>query len=147
MKQILLFISVLFFCSLVQAQDLTDSNSNAINGYFNNVDLSSSEVTVPNTVLSPYQQDYLVTTEIYQNGNYNISSIKSNNAEQSNKVIQNGDYNTYEMSAYYNSNPSDVSVIQNGDFNSLQVFGQNSLSESIKIIQNTNNQSLVIKNF
>ncbi len=145
MKQILLFTSVLFFCSLVQAQDLTDSNSNLINGYFNNVDISS-EVTFPN-VVSPYLQDDLITTEIYQNGDYNISNIQSNNTEQSNKVIQNGDYNTYEMSTYYNSNPSDVSVIQNGDFNSLQIFGQNSLSESIKIIQNTNNQTLVIKNF
>jgi len=81
-----------------------------------------------------------------QVGFENIADIKSSN-QTSQKVNQFGDNNYYSFINYYNSNPINFGVQQQGNSNSLQIYGTNSMMNGAAIIQNSNNQSLIIKNY
>lgn len=155
----LLFLSVNFF-----GQNLLDQNSSLISNYFNSNQTSVQETENSSaTTLATLQSD----VRLIQNGNYNQSYIHTgSNTEQvvnqngdnnnsyivtgdSNKqaVNQKGDYNNYEYYSYYNSNPTTVNTVQNGSNNDIQIFGQNELAKNINIIQNTNDKTLIIKNY
>lgn len=134
---IVLFISVYSF-----GQNLQDQNSNLIETYFQLQ--TTTNAALPNEALVP--QNFSSDVTIVQTGNYNNFYI-STNGKSKQKVSQIGDRNNYEYYTYYNSNPSEVNSLQLGDNNDIQIFGQNELAKNINIIQNTNNKTLIIKNY
>jgi len=133
---LILFISVYSF-----SQNLQDQNSGLIESYFQ---LQTTTVELPSEVL--LQQNFNSDVTVTQTGNYNTSYILTNGKSKQ-AVSQIGDRNNYEYYTYYNSNPSEVNSLQLGDNNDIQIFGQNELAKSINIIQNTNNKTLIIKNY
>jgi hypothetical protein len=128
------------------AQNFGDQNSNIINLYFQNQNTSNYNTFSAYEDLTLNDLKAAESTEVFQMGNYNLSNIKTH-SEHNTQVVQKGDYNLYEVSTYYNSNPTDISVLQNGNNNNLMIFGQNSLSNSMQIIQNANHQTLIINNY
>ncbi|OAD43425.1 hypothetical protein LPB303_13245 [Polaribacter atrinae] len=76
----------------------------------------------------------------------NTADIKSSN-QTSQNVNQIGNENYYSFINYYNSSPINFGVHQQGNSNSLQIYGTNSMINGAAIIQNSNNQALIIKNY
>lgn len=139
---ILLLSFFTFFGGTLWGQNLTDNNTSLIASYFQNQSGEQTNVGVLNASNTTTNADIVVT----QKGNFNESYITSGR-EQKQEVNQQGDYNNYEFYSYYNSNPSQVNTVQLGNNNSVQVFGQNELTKNLSIIQNTNNKTLIIKNY
>ena len=143
-KYIIVGVVLILFSINVIGQNLTDNNSTLIENYFNN----SSQQVVPLNPKGKGIANYKINTDITitQKGNYNRSSILSHSKNKQ-TLSQIGDRNNYEYFSYYNSNPSTVNTLQQGDNNSVQMFGQNELAKNISIIQNTDNKTLIIKNY
>jgi hypothetical protein len=137
------FFSIFFGIGTVYSQSLSDDNTSMINNYFQN-QKNGSILNVPTT--SEVKQIVDADVIITQNGNYNTSYIVCSSNEKQ-EINQQGNYNNYEYYTYYSTNPSQVNTLQYGDNNSVQIFGQNELAKNMTIIQNTNNQTLVIKNY
>jgi len=144
MKNIFKILSIFLFMISCNSfsQNLLDQNSSVIDNYFK-TQLNTHKVQNNTTGI---EMNYKSDIRINQKGNYNNTYIlASKNKKQS--VEQKGDQNNYEFYSFYNSNPSQVNTIQNGNNNDIQIFGQNELTKNISIIQNTNNKTLIIKNY
>ena len=143
MKKIfhIVFVLVLFISLNSFSQNLQDQNSNLIESYFQ---LQSITTEAPAETL--LQQNLGSDVIVVQTGNYNNSYILTS-AKSKQSVNQIGDHNNYEYYTYYNSSPSEVNTLQLGDNNDIQIFGQNELTKNINIIQQTNNKTLIIKNY
>jgi len=137
----IVYILIVFMSINSFSQSLLDQNSNLIDNYFQ---LQTS--TTDTAQITQAQQNAGSDVHIIQTGNYNSSYIISN-AKNTQVVNQVGDHNNYEYYTYYNSNPSEVNTLQYGDNNDVQIFGQNELAKNMNIIQKTNNQTLIIKNY
>lgn len=144
MKNISLLLGVLCLFVFIDSagQNLTDTNSSAIENYFK-LAINTEQATQTTTPQNKNFDSYVVVSQI---GNYNTSYILTNKKNNQN-ISQHGDDNNYEYISYYNSNASEVNVLQNGDNNDVQIYGQNELAKSISIIQNTNDKALIIKNY
>lgn len=143
MKNVFRILSVLIvFISINSfAQNLSDENSNLIESYF-----QLQTITTEAPAQATLHQNLGSDVTVVQTGNYNTSYILTNsNSKQT--VNQIGNRNNYEYYTYYNSNPSEVNTYQLGNNNDIQIFGQNELSKNINIFQNTNNKTLIIKNY
>lgn len=143
MKNIIQILSVLIVFVSVNSysQNLQDQNSSLIESYFQ---LQSTTLDLPGEALIPHNFSSDVT--VVQTGNYNSSYIITNGKSKQ-SINQIGDKNNYEYYTYYNSSPSEVNSYQLGDNNDIQIFGQNELTKNINILQNTNNKTLIIKNY
>lgn len=142
-----LSLTVLFFSisSLMLNAQVSDENTFIINKYFQNV--SSIESTVKQTLNTNSQKtDYAGAAElnILQSGNYNFISINQSNNMS---VSQLGNNNSYNFSTYYGRNDLNIDVQQIGKNNAINIFGENSLINNMKIIQKSNNQSITINNY
>jgi hypothetical protein len=138
---LILSFSLVFFSINTIGQNLIDNNTGIINNYFN-----YKETKQENVVTKTQNIQYRSEVHIVQSGNYNNSYILSHTKNKQ-SVNQKGDNNNYEYYSYYNSNPSQVNMIQTGNNNDVQIFGQTELAKNISIIQNTNNKTLIIKNY
>lgn len=143
MKNVIQMLSVLIvFVSINSfSQNLSDQNSNLIESYFQ---LQTITTEAPAETL--LQQNFDSDVSVVQTGNYNNSYIVTNTSSKQ-SLTQIGDRNNYEYYTYYNSSPSEVNTLQLGDNNDIQIFGQNELTKNINIIQQTNNKTLIIKNY
>ncbi len=143
MKKIvhIVFVLILFISVNSFSQNLQDQNSNLIESYFQ----LQTITTEARAEIAP-QLNLGSDVTIVQNGNYNNSYIVTN-AKSKQSVNQIGDRNNYEYYTYYNSSPSEVNTLQLGNNNDIQIFGQNELTKNISIIQQTNNKTLIIKNY
>ena len=109
---------------------------------------SNSLLTNENSQNSLFQQQSgnINSVVLNQVGFENNADIKSSN-QTSQNVNQIGNENYYSFINYYNSNPINFGVHQQGNANSLQIYGTNSMMNGAAIIQNSNNQALIIKNY
>lgn len=144
-RSIRILIAFLMLVSFqAYSQSLYDGTSSLIDNYFQmNNDSGETTIISNNTTQQPTDGSIVIIT---QEGNYNNSYIisQSNNKQS---IIQVGDNNSYEYYTYYNSMLSEINALQYGDNNDIQIFGQNELVKNISIIQKTNNQTLIIKNY
>ena len=140
---ILLVLLAISVSITATGQSLFDQNSDIINQYFQTGNTVLSNPTATTQKKNPGIEPQIIIT---QTGNYNYSYIESNSNKKQD-VNQQGDYNNYEYYSYYDSNTSQVNTLQNGNNNDVQIYGQNELAKEMTIIQNTNNQTLIIKNY
>jgi len=82
---------------------------------------------------------------ILQSGNYNLINVKTNSNNQN--VGQVGNYNSYEFISYYGRDDLNFEVQQIGSGNFIQVLGENSLINNMKIIQKSNSKTITITNY
>lgn len=85
----------------------------------------------------------LVVTQL---GDGNLLSVKSG-INDFQKIRQQGNSNYYNFIDYYNSRQSNIDVLQLGKANSLHVYGTNSFTDKIKIIQKSDYKSVIVRNF
>ncbi len=83
---------------------------------------------------------------VKQEGLNNQIDVRAN-ANNSQNVNQLGNSNEYQFINYYNNSPSNFVIRQEGVGNSLQIYGQNSLSEKLQVIQKSNFKTIIIKNY
>ncbi|WP_218598323.1 hypothetical protein [Polaribacter sp. NJDZ03] len=156
-KKIWYFL-LLFFCSLsvtevsAQQEKLPTYFSNNLSqlGPYNTSLLMDNNNLMTNenglNSLFKQQSGNINSVVLNQVGFENNADIKSSN-QTSQNVNQIGNENYYSFINYYNSNPINFGVHQQGNANSLQIYGTNSMMNGAAIIQNSNNQALIIKNY
>ena len=112
----------------------SDENTFVINKYFQNI---NSENQLPSNLtnenLAKYQAQNNAELNILQSGNYNYINVKTNANNQS--VGQQGNYNNYEFISFYGNDNLNFEVRQIGNGNSIQILGENSIIDNMKIIQ------------
>ena len=142
MKAYILFLAiVLFSINQISAQQ-TDENTLAINNYFRNVDDQSTDIQ-----LNQQQNQYNSYVTIVQTGDENEAYINAVQSGDQQVVNQNGNQNSYEYYNYYSQGDSNMIINQEGNQNSLQIYGENSLMKKALINQQSNFQTLIIKNY
>ena len=149
MKNFQNIVLILFFLliSILEgnciAQQLFDENSLLIQEYFQTINKNS--LVSQNIKVLPKAGYNTIALSLNQKGDNNNIEIKAGKVTQ--VVSQVGSHNQYNFINYYNSNSSNLTILQQGFSNSLQIYGQNSIIESISIIQKSNFKSLIIKNY
>ena len=144
MKKVIFTIVLGLFCCPVLMSQISDSNTEVINQYFQiNVNETKSTQTSSDKI-NPKAGSYV---EIVQTGVENNVNINSLQAGDEQVVIQAGQKNNYEYYNYYSNENSNMQVNQEGKLNSVQVFGENSLMKDAKIIQKSDFKSIVVKNY
>lgn len=84
---------------------------------------------------------------IFQSGISNLTLVDVTALETTQNITQNGEENRFYN---FSNNPSalqNMEVIQNGINQDITVFGENSLSENMKINMQGSDRSLIIRNF
>ena len=140
--RVIILVLMLIFQSFGFCQNFTDANSHAINQYFE-LKINSD---IPNYLNIKNWCDNPVSFEIVQNGNQNFSTVNPKTNDTF-RIVQMGNANQFEQFAFYNSSPNQIDIAQLGQNNSLFLYGKNEISNQMRIIQNTNNQTLIIKNY
>jgi hypothetical protein len=140
---LLLLLGVFVFGFNGNAQNLSDDNTILINQYFQNKTITEVEANNKGTNLNNNNQGSVVLLK--QIGNYNVYDIKVGASDSQNVQIGNNNY--YSFINYYNNTVSNFNILQQGEANSLQIYGQNSLINTISILQKGNFKSLIIKNY
>lgn len=145
---ILIIALTLFFanCNFLVAQQLSDENTYVINQYFQSNKEFSSKLTDTQTLSTNSFQVQSNIVSLNQIGNNNEIDIKQKGAD-SQKINQIGNNNYYIFINYYNSTPSNFNIIQQGNSNNLQIYGENSIIKNIGIIQKSDFNTLIIKNY
>lgn len=145
---IFLVFSVLSF--KINAQQ-TDENTYIINKYFQNINNSEQLLGTESKSLNQNQEpiNYNIANKadlnIVQFGNYNYINVKSNSINQD--IGQVGNYNNYEFLTYYGRSDLNFEVQQIGNNNYIQVLGENSLIDNMKIIQKSDFKTITITNY
>ncbi|NLP58077.1 hypothetical protein [Lutibacter sp. B1] len=149
----ILLIIFLVFCVLsfkINAQQ-TDENTYIINKYFQNINNSEQLLGTESKSLNQNQEpiNYNIANKadlnIVQFGNYNYINVKSNSINQD--IGQVGNYNNYEFLTYYGRSDLNFEVQQIGNNNYIQVLGENSLIDNMKIIQKSDFKTITITNY
>lgn len=138
----------LFVFVNVEAQEITDENTYLINQYFQNIISDNAKVTDGDFLNQKnINSNSIYNSEVYvtQTGNYNSVNVKANPKKL--ELSQIGNSNNYEFITYYNANKLNFEAQQIGNNNQLQVFGQNSIINNMKIVQFSNNKTITITNF
>lgn len=145
---ILIIALILFFanCNLLVAQQLSDENTYVINQYFQSNKEFSSKLTDTQTLSTNSFQVQSNIVSLNQIGNNNEIDIKQKGADSQN-INQIGNNNYYNFINYYNSTPSNFNIIQQGNSNNLQIYGENSIIKNIGIVQKSDFNTLIIKNY
>jgi len=87
-----------------------------------------------------------INVSIVQNGSENQLLIDKHANEITQKIVQEGKYNSItDLSPYANCNVN-MEIIQKGDHQNVQNYGTNSLSKNMKVIQSGNGASVIILN-
>ena len=141
----LVLIVIGLFSFKMNAQQV-DENTLAINRYFQNINFEESLLTLNNksTQLN-YNTPNNTELNILQSGNFNVINIKS--TENNQNVDQVGDYNSYDFISFYGRTDLNFEVEQVGNNNLIQVLGENSLIDNMKIIQKSDFKTITITNF
>jgi len=141
----LVLIAIGLFSFKMNAQQV-DENTLAINRYFQNINFEESLLTLNNksTQLN-YNTPNNTELNILQSGNFNVINIKS--TENNQNVDQVGDYNSYDFISFYGRTDLNFEVQQVGNNNLIQVLGENSLIDNMKIIQKSDFKTITITNF
>ncbi|MBI9041802.1 hypothetical protein [Lutibacter sp.] len=145
---IIIITLALFFvnCNFITAQQLSDENTYVINQYFQSNKELSSKLTEAKTLSTNSYQVQSNIVSLNQIGNNNEIDIKQKGIDAQ-KVNQLGNNNYYNFINYYNSTPSNFNITQQGNSNSLQIYGENSIIKNIGIIQKSDFNTLIIKNY
>jgi hypothetical protein len=145
---ILIITLGLFFATsyLLNAQQLTDENTLIINQYFQLNNQQTAKLNNPNLATSSKFNQFNNLVNLNQVGNDNQITIqqKGNDSQTINQI---GNKNNYNFINYFNSTPSNFNIIQQGNSNNLQIFGENSIINNISIIQKSDFNTLIIKNY
>jgi len=140
-----LFVLVLF--SLKSNAQQTDENTLIINRYFQS--LNSEQILLTENNLKYAQSDLNTpnSTEIniLQSGNFNNININSSANNQS--IGQVGNYNSYEFISFYGRDDLNFEAQQIGENNLIQILGENSLINNMKIIQKSDFKTITITNY
>lgn len=144
MKRIFFTIFFSVVCSSLLWAQIQDSNTEAINQYFqvNLIQSESEKVASPKSGIQ--EMSYVEVIQTGTNNNININSLQSGDEQI---VNQTGANNNYEYYNYYSKENSSLEINQDGALNSVQVFGENSLMKDATINQKSNFESIVIKNY
>ncbi|SNR84337.1 hypothetical protein [Lutibacter flavus] len=140
-----LLVSVISYTSNAQQ---TDENTYIINQYFQKINTDNGKIAkgdLFNQQNINSKSNYNSEVAILQTGNYNSVNVKANPKKLD--ISQIGNSNNYEFITYYNSNKLNFEAQQIGNNNQLQVFGQNSIINNMKIVQFSNNKTITITNF
>jgi len=141
----LLLISVFSF--KITAQQ-TDENTLIINRYFQNITAEQAQLNNVNFTdqeIKNYNAVNNAELNILQSGNYNFVNIQT--TANSQNIGQVGDYNSYEFISYYGRDDLNFEVQQVGRGNFIQVLGENSLINNMKIIQKSDYKTITITNY
>ena len=144
MKKVIFTIVIGLFCCPVLMSQISDSNTEVINQYFQ---VSVNETKSNQTVSDKINHKAGSYVEIVQTGVENNININSLQAGDEQVVTQAGQKNNYEYYNYYSNENSNMQVNQEGTLNSVQVFGENSLMKDAKINQKSDFKSIVVKNY
>ena len=144
MKKVIFTIVLGLFCCPVLMSQISDSNTEVINQYFQ---VSVNETKSNQTVSDEINHKAGSYVEIVQTGVENNININSLQAGDEQVVTQAGQRNNYEYYNYYSNENSNMQVNQEGTLNSVQVFGENSLMKDAKINQKSDFKSIVVKNY
>lgn len=110
----------------------------------NNVFITQiGDSNVSNTKIK--SQDSNVT--VIQNGNDNSTFVNLNVNTIDQSILQNGNNNTVFDTSFLQSQVREATIVQNGDNQNLTIFGNNSLSDKIKVSMQGQSQSVIIRNF
>ena len=141
----LFLINLIFFESLAQQNN---ENTFIINQYFQSIKTENAKIVEGNLLNQQNintKSNYNSEIVILQTGNYNNINVKANSKKV--EINQIGNSNNYEFITYYNTNKINFEAQQIGNNNQLQVFGQNSIINNMKIVQFSNNKTITITNF
>lgn len=160
----------LFFLTS-QAQSDTDvetaiktngfSNSNAALNYFSSQlqqgFLSNANTSGDNLVYIQQTQDNNIIysnisaetsdVQIFQDGNLNYVQMNITAKSVFQDVTQAGDRNTYFIDTSLPGKSHSAEVLQQGDQTTVEIYGNNSLSEEMKINVQGNGASVIVRNF
>lgn len=146
--KILLIFGIISISFLkINAQN-TDENTFIIDQYFNNGPLEN----VLNANFNPANELFTANNisgktyvNISQVGNNNVVDVKANSEIQN--INQKGNKNNYEFISFYGRNDLNFEIQQLGNSNLIQVLGENSLINNLKIIQKSNFKSITVTNY
>lgn len=146
------YILVLFMLLSVSFLKVTaqqvDENTKMIEKYFENINSEQILLDQDNTsskIATNFKSLTNSELNILQKGNFNLVNIKANISNLS--VNQIGNSNNYEFLSYYGRNDLTFEVQQIGDNNLVQVLGENSIMDKMKIIQKSNAKTITITNY
>jgi len=145
--------SILFVCLLsvfsikINAQ-LTDENTFVINQYFKNTVKHKTPVLssdLKNVSILNYVISNNNLLNISQIGNNNHINVKANSNIQN--INQNGNHNNYEFISYNGKKDLNFEIQQSGNYNLIQVLGENSIIDNLKIVQKSDFKRITITNY
>lgn len=147
--KIAVFLTLLLFVIInIGAQEINSEDIYIINQYFQNIKTDNVKVAETNLLNQQNINNntiYNSEVDILQTGNYNSINVKATSKKLD--ISQIGNSNNYEFITYYNANKINFEAQQIGNNNQLQVFGQNSIIDNMKIVQFSNNKTVTITNF
>ena len=147
-SKISIFLGVIIslFSLEINAQQ-TDENTLIINRYFQNINFEQAllEENNSNREFSSFDSPNNTELNILQSGDFNLINIKSTVNNQS--VNQLGNYNNYEFISFYGRDDLNLEVQQIGNNNLIQVLGENSIINNMKIIQKSDFKTITITNY
>lgn len=82
-----------------------------------------------------------------QIGNHNNIDILTKSQESNQTIDQIGDQNKYSNYNYNSTKVENINIIQKGNNQNIDVFGQNSMSQDLKITIIGSDKSLIIRNY
>ncbi|MAW93659.1 MULTISPECIES: hypothetical protein [unclassified Leeuwenhoekiella] len=88
-----------------------------------------------------------VELALNQNGSNNVIRMIDSADKINVSVIQNGNQNTLTKYNFFSNTLVNSTFIQNGNNQDINVFGENSISETMKITMTGDGQSLIVRNF
>ncbi|SFS51090.1 hypothetical protein [Lutibacter maritimus] len=146
MKYLLNIISLFFILisSITCFSQETNQNTFLINQYFQNLSVQDNTLFSQSTNYNNSNPFYSEVS-IVQIGDYNTTNIKTKGGEKN--VTQLGNQNNFDFITYYSNNYLNFEVQQFGLNNNLQIFGENSIINNIKILQFSNNKTITITNY
>ncbi len=129
------------FSSTLSAQDFYNKED-FVAHYLKLFKNSTATVAPENTeqISVPYQGKSVVQQEGVEN--YTNLQTKSNAIN----VKQQGSENFNEFITYYGREDLSIDILQQGVGNSIQIYGENSLINNVKIVQKANHQNIIITN-
>lgn len=142
----LLILTVMSLSFSFGIAQINDENTIIINSYFDNLNQEIKDnVDVNSIEFNEITTDKGALLSLYQIGVNNNVNINSDLNQQ--KVTQIGRNNNYEFIGFYGVNTLNLSVLQYGHGNSIEILGENSIMNNLKIIQNSNYSTIRINNF
>lgn len=128
-----------FISNVLTVQQLQTSSQTANNVYIN-------QVGNHNFVRSNLRSESSIV-DLKQTGFGNDIYLSINTKKVTENIIQNGNYNRFLDFSASRYNKHNVEVIQKGNNHNLSWFGENSISEKLRITMQGNNKTIIVRNF